>query len=49
MKKSGIQQQEAINAVESKVLSRLKQEASFIGAYKNMDGQHFEVERQIEQ
>lgn len=40
---------DAINSVESKVLSRLKQEASFISAYKNMDGMQAEVEKQIEQ
>jgi hypothetical protein len=29
--------QEVANAVQSKVLNRLKQELSFITAYKNMD------------
>jgi hypothetical protein len=29
--------QEVINVVQSKVLSRLKQELSFVSAYKNMD------------
>lgn len=49
MKKSATTPQEAINNVESKVLTRLKQEASFISAYKNMDGQQSEVEKQIDQ
>jgi hypothetical protein len=29
--------QEVINAVQSKVLSRLKQELSFVSGFKNMD------------
>ena len=29
--------QEVINVVQSKVLTRLKQELSFVAAYKNMD------------
>jgi hypothetical protein len=37
MKKSANSQHEAVNTVESKVLTRLKQEASFISAFKNMD------------
>jgi hypothetical protein len=49
MKKTTQSNQEPINNVESKVLARLKQEASFIAAYKNMDGLQSEVEKQIEQ
>ena len=45
MKKTANTQQEAVNSVESKVLTRLKQEASFICAFKNLDGQHSEVEK----
>ena len=42
MKKNGeikdkVKWQEAINSVESKVVNRLKQELSFISAYKNTD------------
>ena len=40
--------QEAINSVESKVLSRLKQELSFISSYKNLDTQVNQVEKEIE-
>ena len=39
---------ETINSLQSKVLSRLQQQASFIGAYKNMDEQQSEVEKAIE-
>lgn len=31
--------QEVINAVQNKVLTRLKQELSFVSAFKNMDQQ----------
>jgi len=36
-KNANTQQDGAGNSVESKVLNRLKQEASFISAFKNMD------------
>ncbi len=45
MRKTANAQQEAGNSVESKVLNRLKQEASFISAFKNMDAQQSEVEK----
>lgn len=48
MKKTEIKQ-ETINSVQSKVLSRLKQELSFVSAYKNMDQANAQVERDIEQ
>ncbi len=41
--------QEAINAVQSKVLSRLKQELSFVSGFKNMDTQQSQTEKDIEQ
>ena len=41
--------QEVINAVQSKVLTRLKQELSFVSAFKNMDQQVTQVEKEIEQ
>lgn len=41
--------QEVINSVESKVLTRLKQELSFVSAFKNMDLQVTQVEKEIEQ
>jgi hypothetical protein len=39
----------ASGTVQSKVLSRLKQELSFISAYKNMDVAQQQVEKEIEQ
>jgi multidrug efflux pump subunit AcrB len=36
------------NQVQSKVLSRLQQQLSFVSAYKNMDSQTSQVEREIE-
>lgn len=41
--------QEVVNAVQSKVLTRLQQELSFVSAYKNMDSQVGNVEKEIEQ
>jgi len=37
------------NTVQSKVLGRLKQELSFVSAYRNMDYAQQQVEREIEQ
>jgi hypothetical protein len=35
--------------VQSKVITRLKQELSFVSAFKNMDTQGSQVEKEIEQ
>jgi hypothetical protein len=48
-KKQNTTQKEVINSVESKVVSRLKQELSFVSAFKNMDLQTTQVEKEIEQ
>lgn len=40
--------QQALNSVQSKVLSRLKQELSFVSSYKNLDNQSNSVEKEID-
>lgn len=41
--------QQALKPVESQVLSRLKQELSFISSYKNTEVQASSIEKEIEQ
>ena len=40
---------QTINTVESKVVSRLKQELSFISSFKNTEQQGSQIEKEIEQ